>query len=137
MGSEMCIRDSAWGVPAIAVHHMEAHLLAPLLEEEPPPFPFVALLVSGGHSMLVDVVDFGAYEVLGQTVDDAAGEAFDKTAKLLGLPYPGGPELARLAEDGDAARFDLPRCTGMRSLKRSRGFRPRQRGHLTASRARR
>jgi len=99
----------AWGLPAIAVHHMEAHLLAPLLEDSPPPFPFVALLVSGGHTMLVDVADFGAYDVLGQTLDDAAGEAFDKTAKLLGLPYPGGPELARLAGTGDPRRYDLPR----------------------------
>ena len=99
----------AWGVPAIAVHHMEAHLLAPLLEDSPPAFPFIALLVSGGHTMLVDVCEFGAYEVLGQTVDDAAGEAFDKTAKLLGLPYPGGPELATLAEAGTAERFDFPR----------------------------
>ncbi len=99
----------AWDIPAIAVHHMEAHLLAPLLEDSPPPFPFVALLVSGGHTMLVDVADFGAYDVLGQTLDDAAGEAFDKTAKLLGLPYPGGPELARLAGTGDPQRYDLPR----------------------------
>lgn len=99
----------AWGVPAIAVHHMEAHLLAPLLEDSPPAFPFVALLVSGGHTMLVDVADFGGYEVLGQTVDDAAGEAFDKTAKLLGLPYPGGPELAKLAGNGAPARFGFPR----------------------------
>ncbi len=99
----------AWGVPAIAVHHMEAHLLAPLLEDSPPAFPFVALLVSGGHTMLVDVADFGSYAVLGQTVDDAAGEAFDKTAKLLGLPYPGGPELAKLASSGAPARFQFPR----------------------------
>ncbi len=99
----------AWGVPALPVHHMEAHLLAPLLEAEPPDFPFVALLVSGGHSMLVDVAGFGQYRILGQTLDDAAGEAFDKVAKLLGLPYPGGPELARLAEDGAADAFDLPR----------------------------
>lgn len=99
----------AWGLPAIAIHHMEAHLLAPLLEDAPPAFPFVALLVSGGHTMLVDVAAFGAYVVLGQTVDDAAGEAFDKTAKLLGLPYPGGPELARLAGQGAPARFALPR----------------------------
>jgi N6-L-threonylcarbamoyladenine synthase len=98
-----------WGVPAVAVHHMEAHLLAPLLEPDPPEFPFMSLLVSGGHTMLVDVAEFGHYEVLGQTVDDAAGEAFDKVAKLLGLPYPGGPALAQLAGQGDAARFDLPR----------------------------
>ena len=99
----------AWGLPAVAVHHMEAHLLAPLLEDDPPAFPFVALLVSGGHSLLVDVRGFGDYAVLGSTVDDAAGEAFDKVAKLLGLSYPGGPALAELAADGDARRFDLPR----------------------------
>ncbi|SVB23773.1 uncharacterized protein METZ01_LOCUS176627, partial [marine metagenome] len=83
----------AWGIPALPMHHMEAHLLAPLLEPDPPEFPFVALLVSGGHTMLVDVEGLGRYLVLGQTRDDAAGEAFDKTAKLLGLPYPGGPAL--------------------------------------------
>jgi len=99
----------AWGVPALGIHHMEAHLLAPLLERDPPGFPFVALLVSGGHTLLVDVRAFGVYEVLGQTLDDAAGEAFDKTAKLLDLPYPGGPALARLAEGGDPGRFRLPR----------------------------
>ncbi|MEM9172988.1 MAG: tRNA (adenosine(37)-N6)-threonylcarbamoyltransferase complex transferase subunit TsaD, partial [Pseudomonadota bacterium] len=95
--------------PAVAVHHMEAHLLAPLLEEQGPEVPFVALLVSGGHSMLVDVAALGSYEQLGTTLDDAAGEAFDKTAKLLGLPYPGGPALAQLAEQGDSTRFALPR----------------------------
>ncbi len=99
----------AWGRPAVAVHHMEAHLLAPLLEDDPPAFPFLALLVSGGHSLLVDVRSFGDYAVLGSTVDDAAGEAFDKVAKLLGLPYPGGPALAELALQGDPQRFDLPR----------------------------
>jgi N6-L-threonylcarbamoyladenine synthase len=88
---------------------MEAHLLASLLEDEPPEFPFIALLVSGGHTMLVDVQEFGRYRILGQTLDDAAGEAFDKTAKLLGLPYPGGPELAALAEHGQGERFALPR----------------------------
>jgi N6-L-threonylcarbamoyladenine synthase len=98
-----------WGLPALGIHHMEAHLLAPLLEESPPAFPFVALLVSGGHTMLVDVAAFGVYRILGQTLDDAAGEAFDKTAKLLGLPYPGGPELARLADHGNPRRFDFPR----------------------------
>ena len=97
------------GKPLIPVHHMEAHLLAPLLEAEPPAFPFVALLVSGGHSLLVDVAALGDYRVIGTTLDDAAGEAFDKTAKLLGLPYPGGPALARLAQAGDGARFALPR----------------------------
>ncbi|RMF96917.1 MAG: tRNA (adenosine(37)-N6)-threonylcarbamoyltransferase complex transferase subunit TsaD [Gammaproteobacteria bacterium] len=99
----------AWGRPALPVHHMEAHLLAPLLEDAPPAFPFLALLVSGGHCMLVDVQGLGRYRVLGETVDDAVGEAFDKTAKLLGLPYPGGPALAALAEQGDAGRFALPR----------------------------
>ncbi len=84
----------AWKVPAIAVHHLEGHLLAPLLENDPPPFPHLALLVSGGHTMLIDVAAPGPYAVLGETRDDAAGEAFDKSAKLLGMPYPGGPELA-------------------------------------------
>ncbi len=98
-----------WGVPAIPVHHMEAHLLAALLEDPAPAFPFVALLVSGGHTMLVDVSAPGVYKVLGQTLDDAAGEAFDKTAKLLGLPYPGGPGLAELATRGQPDRFDFPR----------------------------
>ena len=99
----------AWGVPAVPVHHMEGHLLAPMLEAERPAFPFIALLVSGGHTMLVRVEGVGRYEVLGESLDDAAGEAFDKTAKLLGLPYPGGPELARLAETGDPTRFRFPR----------------------------
>ena len=99
----------AWGVPAVAVHHMEGHLLAPMLEAEPPDFPFVALLVSGGHTMLVQVDGVGAYRLLGESVDDAAGEAFDKTAKLLGLPYPGGPELAKLAQQGNPDRFHFPR----------------------------
>lgn len=99
----------AWGVPALAVHHMEGHLLAPMLEAEPPPFPFVALLVSGGHTQLVDVGGVGQYHLLGESLDDAAGEAFDKTAKLLGLPYPGGPQLARLAERGNPERFQFPR----------------------------
>jgi len=99
----------AWGVPAVGVHHMEGHLLAPMLEEARPDFPFVALLVSGGHTLLVRVEGVGRYEILGESLDDAAGEAFDKTAKLLGLPYPGGPELARLAETGDPGRFHFPR----------------------------
>ena len=99
----------AWNVPAIAVHHLEGHLLAPLLEEDPPPFPHVALLVSGGHTMLIEVQGIGRYELLGETRDDAAGEAFDKTAKLLGLPYPGGPELARLADTGKAGVYNFPR----------------------------
>ena len=100
---------SALDVPAVAVHHMEGHLLAPLLEADAPEFPFVALLVSGGHSMLVEVSDIGRYKVMGETLDDAAGEAFDKTAKLLGLGYPGGPALARAAGSGDPERFSFPR----------------------------
>jgi len=99
----------AWRVPALGVHHLEGHLLAPLLEPEPPPFPHVALLVSGGHTMLIEVHAIGSYRLLGETRDDAAGEAFDKTAKLLGLPYPGGPELARLAERGTPGVFRFPR----------------------------
>ncbi len=104
-------RSLAWalGVPALAVHHMEGHLLAPMLEEQGPEFPFVALLVSGGHTQLVEVQGVGRYRMLGESLDDAAGEAFDKTAKLLGLPYPGGPELARLAEQGDPEHFRFPR----------------------------
>ncbi|WP_213662545.1 tRNA (adenosine(37)-N6)-threonylcarbamoyltransferase complex transferase subunit TsaD [Stutzerimonas stutzeri] len=99
----------AWGVPAVGVHHMEGHLLAPMLEEQAPAFPFVALLVSGGHTQLVRVDGIGRYELLGESVDDAAGEAFDKTAKLMGLRYPGGPEIARLAEEGTPGRFVFPR----------------------------
>ncbi|MEJ2274456.1 MAG: tRNA (adenosine(37)-N6)-threonylcarbamoyltransferase complex transferase subunit TsaD, partial [Woeseiaceae bacterium] len=99
----------AWDCPVVPVHHMEGHLLAPMLEEPPPEFPFLALLVSGGHSMLVAVRELGDYRVLGTTVDDAVGEAFDKTAKLLGLGYPGGPALAALADKGDEHAYDLPR----------------------------
>ena len=99
----------AWDKPAIAVHHMEGHMLAPMLEERAPEFPFVALLVSGGHSMLVRVDGIGSYQLLGESIDDAAGEAFDKTAKLIGLPYPGGPVLAKLALEGTPGRFKLPR----------------------------
>lgn len=99
----------AWDRPVIPVHHMEGHLLAPMLEGEPPKFPFLALLVSGGHSMLIAVQALGDYRVLGTTLDDAVGEAFDKTAKLLGLGYPGGPALAKLAESGDDAAFNFPR----------------------------
>lgn len=99
----------AWKIPAVAVHHMEGHLLAPMLEDNPPAFPFVAVLVSGGHSMLVEVQGIGQYRILGESVDDAAGEAFDKTAKLMGLAYPGGPLLAKLAEKGQAGRFKFPR----------------------------
>ncbi|MEO8936841.1 MAG: tRNA (adenosine(37)-N6)-threonylcarbamoyltransferase complex transferase subunit TsaD [Burkholderiaceae bacterium] len=96
-------------IPVIGIHHLEGHLLSPLMSEDPPQFPFVALLVSGGHTQLMHVTAVGAYEMLGETVDDAAGEAFDKTAKLLGLPYPGGPSLARLAEFGNDTAFALPR----------------------------
>jgi len=99
----------AWGVPAVSVHHLEAHLLAPQLEPDPPQYPHVALLVSGGHTMLVEVHGIGKYQLLGETRDDAAGEAFDKTAKLLGLPYPGGPELARLATAGRDGVYAFPR----------------------------
>ncbi|QYX65877.1 tRNA (adenosine(37)-N6)-threonylcarbamoyltransferase complex transferase subunit TsaD [Shewanella putrefaciens] len=99
----------AWDKPAIGVHHMEGHLLAPMLEDDAPEFPFVALLVSGGHSMLVKVDGIGRYEVLGESVDDAAGEAFDKTAKLMGLDYPGGPRLAKLAAKGLPAGYKFPR----------------------------
>lgn len=104
-------RSMAWALdrPALGVHHMEAHLLAPMLEETAPAFPFVALLVSGGHTMLVLVAGVGRYRLLGQSLDDAAGEAFDKTAKLLHLPYPGGPAVSRLARDGDPQRFRFPR----------------------------
>ena len=104
-------RALAWAldVPAIGVHHMEAHLLAPLLNENKPPFPFVALLVSGGHTQLVYVRSVGNYELLGESLDDAAGEAFDKTAKLLGLGYPGGPAIAKLALKGTPGRFNFPR----------------------------
>jgi len=106
-----CARALAWAldVPAIGVHHMEGHLLAPLLEPDPPQPPFVALLVSGGHSMLVEVAAIGRYRLLGDTLDDAAGEAFDKTAKLMDLGYPGGPALAKLAESGTPGRFRFSR----------------------------
>ena len=97
------------GIPSLGIHHMEGHLLAPLLAEDPPKYPFIALLVSGGHSQLVRVDGLGRYALLGESLDDAAGEAFDKTAKLLGLPYPGGPQVAALAEKGDPARFTFPR----------------------------
>ncbi len=99
----------AWECPVIPVHHMEGHLLAPMLEDKPPEFPFLALLVSGGHTLLIAVKALGEYELLGTTLDDAAGEAFDKTAKLLGLGYPGGPLLAALAEDGNETAFSFPR----------------------------
>jgi N6-L-threonylcarbamoyladenine synthase len=99
----------AWAKPALGIHHLEGHLLAPLLEPKPPAFPFLALLVSGGHTQLVDVAALGQYRILGETLDDAAGEAFDKTAKLLGLPYPGGAALATLAESGRSGQFVFPR----------------------------
>jgi N6-L-threonylcarbamoyladenine synthase len=99
----------AWGLPAVGVHHLEGHLLAPRLEADPPPFPYLALLVSGGHTMIVDVIGVGQYRVLGESLDDAAGEAFDKTAKLLGLSYPGGAKLARLAEQGRPGVYQFPR----------------------------
>jgi N6-L-threonylcarbamoyladenine synthase len=99
----------AWGVPVVGIHHLEGHLLAPRLEAEPAEFPYLALLVSGGHTMLVDVLGVGRYRVLGESLDDAAGEAFDKTAKLLGLPYPGGARLAALAAEGRPGVFRFPR----------------------------
>jgi N6-L-threonylcarbamoyladenine synthase len=99
----------AWKIPAIGVHHLEGHLLAPLLESDPPPFPHLALLVSGGHTQLIEVAAIGSYRLLGETRDDAAGEAFDKTAKLLGLPYPGGPQLAAIARNGTPGAFHFPR----------------------------
>lgn len=104
-------RSLAWslGIPSIGVHHMEAHLLAPMLEEKRPSFPFLALLVSGGHTLLLLAKSFGEYECLGETLDDAAGEAFDKTAKLMGLPYPGGPHLSRLAEKTPQNNYIFPR----------------------------
>lgn len=99
----------AWGLPAVPVHHMEGHLLAPMLEDMPPAFPFVALLVSGGHTQLISVTGIGEYRLLGESIDDAAGEAFDKTAKLLGLDYPGGPVLSQMAQQGVPGRFVFPR----------------------------
>ena len=99
----------AWSIPSLGVHHLEGHLLAPLLEPDPPSYPHVALLVSGGHTMLIECAGVGRYTLLGETRDDAAGEAFDKSAKLLGLPYPGGPHLARLAETGRPSRYVFPR----------------------------
>jgi N6-L-threonylcarbamoyladenine synthase len=104
-----CALGASLGKPVIGVHHLEGHLLSPFLSADPPAFPFIALLVSGGHTQLMRVDDVAQYELLGETIDDAAGEAFDKSAKLMGLGYPGGPALARLAEFGDAATFDLPR----------------------------
>ena len=104
-----CAMAAALGKPVMGVHHLEGHLLSPFLSIDPPEFPFVALLVSGGHTQLMRVDRVGSYELLGESIDDAAGEAFDKSAKLMGLPYPGGPHLAKLAESGDATAFKLPR----------------------------
>ena len=104
-----CAMAAALDKPVLGVHHLEGHLLSPFLSIDPPEFPFVALLVSGGHTQLMRVDGVGRYEILGETIDDAAGEAFDKSAKLLGLPYPGGPELAKLAQTGDPLAFKLPR----------------------------
>jgi len=145
----------AWarGLPAIPVHHLEGHLLSPMLAEPHPRFPFVALLVSGGHTQIMRVDGVGAYELLGETLDDAAGEAFDKTAKLMGLGYPGGPALSALAREGDANAFDLPRpmlhsgdldfsfsglktavLTRLKALEReSQGLSDRQRADLAAA----
>src|SRR3954466_15548927 len=104
-----CALAASLGKPTLGVHHLGGPLVAPSLSVEPPEFPFVALLVSGGHTQLMRVDDVGRYEMLGETIDDAAGEAFDKSAKLMGLPYPGGPALSKLAESGDAKAFKLPR----------------------------
>ena len=104
-----CALAAALGKPAIGVHHLEGHLLSPFLSSDPPQFPFVALLVSGGHTQLMRVDSVGSYKLLGESIDDAAGEAFDKSAKLMGLPYPGGPHLAKLATSGDPEAFKLPR----------------------------
>jgi N6-L-threonylcarbamoyladenine synthase len=104
-----CALGAALDVPVLGVHHLEGHLLSPFLSADPPEFPFIALLVSGGHTQLMQVDSVGSYKILGETIDDAAGEAFDKSAKLLGLDYPGGPMLARLAAQGDPAAYKLPR----------------------------
>jgi N6-L-threonylcarbamoyladenine synthase len=104
-----CALGAALDVPVLGVHHLEGHLLSPFLSADPPQFPFIALLVSGGHTQLMQVDAVGSYQILGETIDDAAGEAFDKSAKLLGLDYPGGPLLAKLAEQGDPAAYKLPR----------------------------
>ena len=104
-----CALAAAWDSPVLGAHHLEGHLLSPFLSQDPPTFPFVALLVSGGHTQLMWVEQLGRYQILGETIDDAAGEAFDKSAKLMGLPYPGGPALSRLAQGGDPTAFKLPR----------------------------
>ena len=132
----------AWGVPALGVHHMEGHLLAPMLEQRRPEYPFVALLVSGGHTQLVRVDGIGQYQLLGESLDDAAGEAFDKAAKMLGLPYPGGPQVARMAKRGDSSRFSFPRpmvnrpgldfsFSGLKTFTLNTVNTCRQRGELT------
>jgi N6-L-threonylcarbamoyladenine synthase len=115
-GSLACSLAYGLGIPALPIHHLEAHLLAARLEDNPPDFPFLALLVSGGHSQLVNVQSLGCYETVGNTLDDAAGEAFDKVARLLSLPYPGGPALAALAENGNPLAFDFPRPMKNRGL---------------------
>ena len=136
----------AWSCPVLAVHHMEGHLLAPMLEDESPDFPFLALLVSGGHTMLISVQALGDYELLGTTRDDAVGEAFDKTAKLLDLGYPGGPALAKLAESGDETAVALPRpmldkagfdfsFSGLKTAVMLEVRRARERGDFEATRA--
>ena len=111
LAGAMMARSLAWGlnVPALGVHHLEGHLLAPMLEDNPPSFPFICLLVSGGHTQLINVRGLGDYSLLGESIDDAAGEAFDKTAKLMGLGYPGGAALSKLARNGDASAIKLPR----------------------------
>ena len=134
----LVLQRTAWpaalGLPLIGVHHMEAHLLAPLLEGDSPEFPYLALLVSGGHSLLVDVRGYGDYRVLGESLDDAAGEAFDKGAKLLGLGYPGGPEIARLAEKGEPGRFTLPAPMRGRKELQFQFFRTQDRAALQSAR---
>jgi N6-L-threonylcarbamoyladenine synthase len=123
-------------IPAIPVHHLEGHILACMLEAPAPEFPFLALMVSGGHSQLIEVTGVGRYRIVGETLDDAAGEAFDKVARLLGLPYPGGPELAALAERGDARRFALPRPLKNQGLDMSfSGLKTAARLTIDASRA--
>ena len=112
----------AWNVPCVGIHHMEGHLLSPMLEPDPPAFPFIALLVTGGHTLLADVQALGRYAILGESMDDAVGEVFDKTAKLLGLGYPGGPAIARAAHTGDPWRFDFPRP--MTSTRKTHGTHP-------------
>ncbi len=133
----------SWGIPALGIHHMEGHMLAPLLEDPAPEFPFVALLVSGGHTQLVEVSAIGQYQLLGESIDDAAGEAFDKTAKMMDLPYPGGPHIARLAVNGNPERFVFPRpmtdrpgldfsFSGLKTAARNTILKCQQQGDLSA-----